>query len=152
MTKSDDAVKRLKSYADYHSGPAKPFSWADIVARVDDIRTILAELEDLRKLDAEYGRVEFAILMADQDFDGDSDHENCGDRLVTSVERFSEKVKAQAAEIERLRESITEMITAIQDGQIDSPELGGQDDIPVHCWHEEWLYHAEQSMKGNENE
>ena len=51
-------------------------------------------------------------------------------------------------EKDRLRKSLTEMITAIQDGNIDSPELGGHDDIPVHRWHEEWLYHAEQALKG----
>ncbi|WP_417790684.1 hypothetical protein [Terasakiella pusilla] len=57
------------------------------------------------------------------------------------------QIETQAAEIERLRKSLTEMITAIQDGQIDSPELGGGD-VPVHRWHEEWLHHAQQALKG----
>lgn len=49
------------------------------------------EIKRLRRLDAEYGRVETAIIMADPDFDGDSDHANCGDRLIASVERLAGK-------------------------------------------------------------
>lgn len=52
------------------------------------------ELEKLRKLDAEYGRVEAAIIMADREFDGDSDHANCGDRLIASVQRLAERAEA----------------------------------------------------------
>lgn len=60
----------------------------------DEIGT--EELGRLRRLDEEYGRVEAAIIMADPEFDGDSDHENCGDRLIASVERL--RLRAETAE------------------------------------------------------
>ncbi|MFV1850136.1 MAG: hypothetical protein ACMZ66_05450 [Thalassospira sp.] len=72
------------------------------------------EIIKFRKLDAEYGRVEMAILMADQWFDGDSDHGNCGDRLVASVERFQEQINTQSAEIERLRAFLTDISSPTQ--------------------------------------
>lgn len=52
-----------------------------------------AEVVKLRRLDAEYGRVESAIIMADPDFDGDSNHANCGDRLIASVNRLADKAR-----------------------------------------------------------
>lgn len=60
----------------------------------DAIEALQAENARLRKLDVEYGRVETAIIMADPHFDGDSDHANCADRLIASVQRM----KAQLAE------------------------------------------------------
>lgn len=93
----------------------------------DDVRAIIEEndallrkaadqareIERLRKLDAEYGRVELAIIMADQDFDGDSDHANCGDRLVASVERFSEQIAAKNSEIDRLHRLIVDLTISL---------------------------------------
>lgn len=38
--------------------------------------------------DRELMRIEEAIIMADSDFDGDSDHENAADRLVDAVKRL----------------------------------------------------------------
>lgn len=70
------------------------------------------EIERLRKLDAEYGRVETAVIMADPEFDGDSDHKDCGDRLIASVTRMKD-------EIERLR---TELSTAYRRGREDMRE------------------------------
>lgn len=52
------------------------------------------EIAKLRKLDAEYGRVEAAIVMGDREFDGDSDHPDCGARLVDAVERLARKAAA----------------------------------------------------------
>ena len=56
------------------------------------IRVQAAEIEQLRNLDAEYGRVEAAIIAADPEFDGDSDHADCGRRLIASVERLTARV------------------------------------------------------------
>lgn len=47
--------------------------------------------EKLRKLDDEYGRVECHIIMADREFDGDSDHPDWGARLVASVKRIEDQ-------------------------------------------------------------
>lgn len=55
-----------------------------------------AENARLRKLEHEYGRVEGAIIMNDKDFDGNSAHDNCGDRLIASVVRL--RTRAEAAE------------------------------------------------------
>ena len=55
---------------------------------ISDYEALRAENERLRRLDAEYGRVEAAIIMADPAFDGDSPHDNCGDRLIASVHRL----------------------------------------------------------------
>ncbi len=30
--------------------------------------------------------------------------------------------------------------------EMNSPEIGGEDDIPVHPWHEEWLHHAREAV------
>lgn len=133
LTKSDGAVERLTEFASRNTlSIIDQISMivtgeATVDALVDDIQTVLDELRDLRtandallhkaadqageierlrKLDAEYGRVELAILIADQFFDGDSDHANCGDRLVASVERFSEQIAAKNAEVKRLRSAL----------------------------------------------
>ena len=42
----------------------------------------------LYTLDAEYGEIESAIIMADPDFDGDSNHANCKERLLDSIKRL----------------------------------------------------------------
>lgn len=70
------------------------------------------ELGRLRRLDEEYGRVEAAIIMADPEFDGDSDHENCGDRLIASVERL--RLRAETAE-RALRDGDELLDYALQD-------------------------------------
>lgn len=70
------------------------------------------EVIRLRRLDAEYGRVEAAIIMADPEFDGDSDHANCGDRLIASVERL--RLRAEAAE-RALQEGEALLAYALQD-------------------------------------
>lgn len=48
----------------------------------------------------------------------------------------------------RLRALVQTMLTAIDDGQIDSPELDGEPEagIPPHRWHEEWRYSAERAL------
>lgn len=56
---------------------------------ISKVRQLNDENEKLRRLDEEYGRVETAIIMADSEFDGDSAHANCGDRLVDSVKRIA---------------------------------------------------------------
>ena len=30
--------------------------------------------------------------------------------------------------------------------EMNSPEIGGHDDIPPHPWHEEWLFHARAAL------
>ena len=61
----------------------------------------IAELEEenarLRRLDVEYGQVETAIIMADRQFDGDSDHADCGARLIDAVNRLRDKAYPPAA-------------------------------------------------------
>jgi len=34
--------------------------------------------------------------------------------------------------------------------EINSPEIGGEDDIPLHPWHEEWLHHARYAIAAYE--
>lgn len=70
-----------------------------------------------------------------------------GDKVPPIPHVEPKKVADLLSERGRLRKILIDMITAIQDGQIDSPELGGGD-VPVHRWHEEWLHHAEQALKG----
>lgn len=65
-------------------------------AEIDRLRE---ENARLRRLDVEYGRVEGAIIMRDRHFDGDSDHPNCGERLIASVNRIAD-------ENDRLREQV----------------------------------------------
>lgn len=62
----------------------------------DAIEALQAENARLRKLDVEYGRVETAIIMADPHFDGDSDHANCADRLIASVQRLASTARDKA--------------------------------------------------------
>lgn len=30
--------------------------------------------------------------------------------------------------------------------EMNSPEIGGENDIPPHPWHEEWLHHARAAL------
>jgi len=50
---------------------------------------VVKECERLRKLDVEYGEVECAIIMADPEFDGSSDHATPAQRLIASVNRLA---------------------------------------------------------------
>ena len=70
-----------------------------------------------------------------------------GDKVPPIPHAEPKRLTDLLSERGRLRKVLIEMITAIQEGQIDSPELGGGD-VPVHRWHEEWLHHAEQALKG----
>jgi len=63
------------------------------------LTALLDENERLRRLDEQYGRVEEAIIFADPEFDGNSAHADCGDRLVASVQRLA--LRAEKAEAER---------------------------------------------------
>src|SRR5690606_12105684 len=64
------------------------------------------QIERLKKLDAEYGRVETAIIMADPAFDGDSDHADCGDRLIASVQRMKEQIERLTRERDEWRDHV----------------------------------------------
>lgn len=55
------------------------------------IEELEADNERLRRLDAEYGMVESHIIMSDREFDGDSDHESPGYRLMASIDRLRTK-------------------------------------------------------------
>jgi regulator of replication initiation timing len=174
MTKADDAVKRVEAFLDLRNKRAEG-SQENIASLVNDhncvlhlkadnIRTILAELEGLRSKanisasvtedvaraiwECNVDEVTFDEAKAANDGNGDAAYNFNMLMAQAAVWAVENHIKTQAAEIERLRKSLTEMITAIQDGNIDSPELGGHDDIPAHRWHEEWLYHAEQALKG----
>lgn len=61
------------------------------IAAESELAALRAENERLKKLDHEYGQVETAIIMADPEFDGDSDHATCGERLIASVKRLARK-------------------------------------------------------------
>ena len=63
--------------------------WALCEELIDALESAHAEIARLQQLDAEYGRVECAIIMADPAFDGDSDHASAADRLIASVERLA---------------------------------------------------------------
>lgn len=48
-----------------------------------------------------------------------------------------------------LVEALNSMIMAINDGAIDSPEIGGEAEVcgNSHKWHEEWLHHTQQALQ-----
>lgn len=50
----------------------------------------------------------------------------------------------KAPELDRALALVRTMLTAIEAGQIDSPELDGEPEVgtPPHRWHEEWEYSA----------
>lgn len=77
-----------------HVADGKALWDADFGSIIDTLRALLAERD---ALEAESGKIEAAIIMADPAFDGDSEHETCADRLVASVERLR-------AEMDRLRD------------------------------------------------
>ncbi len=57
------------------------------------------------------------------------------------------------AENEALRSLLAEIVKAHGTGnlELNSPEIGGHDDIPLHPWHEEWLHHARAALKEPSN-
>jgi len=65
----------------------------------------------------------------------DSYRKHFGDRAVEAAEK---DVLGQA--ILRLRQ----FVEAFDKGEVElnSPEIGGESDVPLHLWHEEWLQHA----------
>ena len=67
----------------YHGQPDQHLTDAAVA-----LRSLADQVERLSALDQEYGRVESAIILADKEFDGDSDHANCGDRLIASIHRL----------------------------------------------------------------
>ena len=69
------------------------------------------EIDRLRKLDEEYGRVEAAIVMSCPSFDGDSDHKNCGDRLIAAVKDLA----ARSAELETKLSNAMEALLLIDE-------------------------------------
>lgn len=109
MTTHDDLIRRLRQYKGRQWETTACYNGlrADAADALADSQIALREAEariaKLQKLDVEYGRVEVAIIMADQDFDGDSDHANCGDRLVASVNRLRDRAAEAEAEVSRLR-------------------------------------------------
>ena len=46
-------------------------------------------------------------------------------------------------------EALRALIDAIDTGNLEmnSPEIGGHDDIPQHPWHEQWLHHARDAIQ-----
>ncbi len=48
----------------------------------------------------------------------------------------------------RLAKILSDAIKAFDSGalEMNSPEIGGDDDIPAHPWHEEWLHHAREAV------
>jgi hypothetical protein len=77
-----------------------------------------------------------------------------GDRVVARMcmEAATADMRAKLtrlrAENERLREALRDIINAVDTGNLEmnSPEIGGHDDIPLHAWHEEWLHHARAAL------
>jgi hypothetical protein len=57
------------------------------------------------------------------------------------------------AENEALRSLLAEIVKAHGTGnlELNSPEIGGHDDIPPHPWHEEWLHHVRAALKETDN-
>lgn len=57
------------------------------------------------------------------------------------------------SESEALRNLLAEIVKAHGTGNLEmnSPEIGGHDDIPLHPWHEEWLHHARAALKETDN-
>lgn len=86
----DDNIEPLKAaaQADYER---RILSAITARPAADALEAAQAEITRLQQLDAEYGRVECAIIMADPAFDGDSDHASAADRLIASVERLAAK-------------------------------------------------------------
>lgn len=56
--------------------------------------------------------------------------------------------QARIAELEKL---IRDLLDARKNGclEMDSPDIGGHDDVPVRPWHEEWLHRAERAVGGD---
>ena len=55
----------------------------------------------------------------------------------------------QAPSVDReVVEALEQMIEAINSGNIDSPEIGGEPEVCSHShkWHEEWLWHAQKAL------
>lgn len=88
---SKELVQRLRNVSNMINMGEK-IRWGEETALMDEAADLIerqsAEIERLRKLDAEYGTVEAAIIMADPLFDGDSDHPSCGARLIDSINRM----------------------------------------------------------------
>ena len=91
-------VKRARFRAACHRDFLEINTAEMIECMADAIEALQAENARLRKLDVEYGRVETAIIMADPHFDGDSDHANCADRLIASVQRLASTARDKALE------------------------------------------------------
>lgn len=50
-----------------------------------------------------------------------------------------------------LVQALKQMIEAINTGNIDSPDIGGEPEVCGHShkWHEEWLYHTQQALEAH---
>jgi hypothetical protein len=63
----------------------------------------------------------------------------------TELLQRAEKTLAEQCDRANKLESIVRLLLdAIDEGSVllDSPEIGGHDDIPPHPWHEEWIHNA----------
>lgn len=51
----------------------------------------------------------------------------------------------------RLARILSDAIKAFDSGalEMNSPEIGGGDDIPAHPWHEGWLHRARTAVRTN---
>lgn len=165
-TTRHDAVERLAAFADWLSPEDEDklleldgvdFKAEDAQSIIADLKTQSAEIERLRA-DCERFRSEADIANAQVKAWNEAVYVEGIPRRAIPDTDYDDKVPPiphvepkrltdLLSERGRLRKSLIDMITAIQDGQIDSPELGGGD-VPIHRWHEEWLHHAEQALKG----
>lgn len=64
----------------------------------DRIRDLEAKVARLQRVEAEYGRLDIAIVMADPDFDGNSPHASAADRLIASVNRLAAAARRAGTE------------------------------------------------------
>ena len=88
------------------------------------------EVERLRNLDQEYGRVEMAIIMSDPAFDGDGPHDNCGDRLIASVRNLKNRAEAAEARADALERAL-EFYADVS--KYPAPLTGGMGDLWLDC-------------------
>lgn len=70
------------------------------------------------------------------------------DAIQSERNRAQTACAQMGARIVVLEKLLRDLLEAHRTGNLEmnSPEIGGHDDIPLHPWHEQWLHLAEQAV------